>query len=272
MLALLTFHAAPTPAVEVLFVKVGPNARVVGRSAGQERAVVLIHGLTLHPISRDKVAKAQLRPWQQQDSTLVKEVSRHADVYALAYGQTTPCERIAESPLLLNHLRSLKKSGYREIVLVGHSAGGLIARQIVEDHDDIGITKVIQVCSPNGGSNWAALKAARTVQKPFLASLTHAAREKFLKERKDKRIPAAIQFACVVAIVHLGGDMLVSCKSQWTEDLQAQGIPAHLLKTSHWDAVRSPKGAELLGRLVDAAQNRWDERTVREARKKLLGG
>jgi len=157
-------------------------------------------------------------------------------------------------------------------VLVGHSAGGLIARQIVEDHDDIGITKVIQVCSPNGGTNWAALKAARAVQKPFLASLTHASREKFLKERKDKRIPTAIQFACVVAIVHLGGDMLVSCKSQWTEDLQAQGIPAHLLKATHWDAVRSPKGAELLGRLVDEAQQRWDEGAVREARKKLLGG
>ncbi len=174
--------------------------------------------------------------------------------------------------MLLDHLRGLKKVGYREIILVGHSAGGLIARQIVEDHDDIGITKVIQVCSPNGGSTWAALKAARAVQKPFLASLTHAAREKILKERKDKRIPATIQFVCVVTTVHLGGDILVSCKSQWTEDLQAQGIPALLLKATHWDAVRSPKGAELLGRLVDERHKRWDERTVREARKKLLGG
>jgi hypothetical protein len=272
LLALLTAQAVPPKTVEVLFVKVGPNARVVGRSAGQQRAVVLIHGLVLHPIAKDKATKAELRSWQHQDSNLVKEVSRHADVYSLAYGQTAACEHIAQSPLLLDHLRGLKKAGYRDIILVGHSAGGLIARQLVEDNQDIGITKVIQVCCPNSGSNWAVLKTARSVQAAFLASLTHSARERLLKERKEKRIPTEVQFTCVIGSVRLGGDGIVSCKSQWSEDLQAQGIPAHSLRTTHWDAVRSPKGAELLGRLVQESQKRWDERTVREVRKKLLGG
>jgi pimeloyl-ACP methyl ester carboxylesterase len=270
-LALLTAPLVATSSFEVLFVKVGPNARVVGRSAGQERAVVLIHGLALHPISKDKVSKAQLRSWQQQDSTLVKELSQHADVYALAYGQTASCESIAESPRLLEHLRGLKKAGYRDIVLVGHSAGGLIARYLVEDNPEIGITKVIQVCCPNGGSSWAALKTARSVQAAFLASLTHTAREKLLQQRKEKRIPTEIQFTCVIGSVRFGGDGVVSCKSQWSDDLQAQGISAHSLRATHWDAVRSAKGAELLGRLVREPHKRWDERAVREARKKLLG-
>jgi pimeloyl-ACP methyl ester carboxylesterase len=272
LLALLTAPSVPTSTVEVLFVKVGPNARVVSRTAGQQRAVVLIHGLALHPISKERVAKAELRSWQKPDSTLVKEISRHADVYSLAYGQTVAVESIAMSPRLLEHLRGLKKAGYRDIILVGHSAGGLIARYLVEDNPEIGITKVIQVCCPNGGSNWAALKMARPVQAAFLASLTHSAREKLLQQRKEKRIPAAIDFACVIGCVHLGGDGVVSCKSQWSEDLQAQGIPAHSLRATHWDAVRSAKGAELLDRLIREPHKRWDERAVREARKKLLGG
>jgi pimeloyl-ACP methyl ester carboxylesterase len=273
LLAFLTAQTfGPAKSVELLFVKVGPNARVLGRSAGQERAVVLIHGLALHPIAKEKIAMAELRSWQQQDSTLVKEISRHADVYALAYGQTAACERIAESPLMLDHLRGLKKAGYRDIVLVGHSAGGLIARHIVEDNSDLGVTKVIQVCCPNSGSNWAVLKAGRSVQAAFLASLTHAARLKLLEERKEKRIPSRVQFACVIGSLHLGGDGVVSCKSQWSEDLQIQGVPAIPLRTTHWDAVRSTRGAELLGRLVKESQKRWDERTVREVKKKLLGG
>jgi pimeloyl-ACP methyl ester carboxylesterase len=218
------------------------------------------------------VAKAQLRSWQQQDSTLVKELSHHSDVYALAYGQTVACESIAESPRLIEHLRGLKKAGYRDIVLVGHSAGGIIARYLVEDNPEIGVTKVIQVCCPNGGSNWAALTTPRSMQAAFLASLTHTAREKLLQQRKEKRIPAEVEFTCVIGSVRLGGDGVVSCKSQWSDDLQAQGIPAHSLRATHWDAVRGVKGAELLGRLIREPHKRWDERAVREARKKLLGG
>ncbi len=267
LLALLALPAAPkTPtSVEILFVKSGPDASVATRAVGQERAIVLIQGLVLHPISKEKVVKPSLRSWQEKNSTLVKELSRRGDVWSLAYSQTASCERIAESAELLDHLRGLKKAGYREIVLVGHSAGGLIARQIVEDQPDLGVTKVIQVCCPNAGSNWAALKTARAIQAAFLSSLTHSSREKMLKDRKEKRIPMTVQFACVIGSFRLGGDGVVSCKSQWSDDLQDQGIPAHTLRTTHWDAVRSIRGAELIGRLIIEAQTRWDPRTVREA-------
>jgi hypothetical protein len=273
LLALLTLPITPAsvPEVEVLFVKAGPDAHVAGRTAGQDRAVVLIQGLVLHPISKEKVTKPALRSWQEQDSILVKELSRSADVWSLAYSQTAACERIADAPVLLRHLGELKRDGYREIVLVGHSAGGLIARQIVEDHADLGVTKVIQVCCPNAGSNWAALKAVRAVQAAFMSSLTHAARERLLQDRKEKRIPPTVQFACVVGSIRLGGDGVVSCRSQWSDDLQVQGIPAHALTATHWDAVRSVRGAELIARLIVQAQYRWDARTVRDVRRKLLG-
>jgi pimeloyl-ACP methyl ester carboxylesterase len=272
----LALFAVPAPApatgaVEILFVKVAPSARVPGRSPGQARAVVLIHGLSLALLSKEKATRPHLRRWQVADCLLVKTLARDADVYAFAYGQTVACDHVSDTPLLLRHLRALKSAGYRDIVLVGHSAGGLVARHLVEDYPDLGITRVIQVCTPNGGSGLAGLKMARSVQMAFLTSLTHAARERILKDRKGKRIPAGVAFACVVGSSGLAGDGVVSCHSQWSDDLQAQGIPAHALHAVHWDAMTSQRAADLLARLVKEPLHRWDARAVREARKKLLG-
>ena len=232
---------------------------------------MLVHGLGLS-IVPEKVAKPHLRPWQTSDSLLVKELVGVSDVYAVSYSQTASCDRISDAPLLLQDLRKLKTAGYSEVVLVGHHAGGLIARHFVEDHPDLGVTKVIQVCAPNTGSGWAVLKAARSVQVPFLSSLTHASRERILKERIDKRIPAGVEFACVVGAYRVGGDGVVSCRSQWSPDLQAQGVPAYALRTTHLEAMRSSRSAELISRLVKEKQKRWDAATVAAVRKKLLGG
>jgi pimeloyl-ACP methyl ester carboxylesterase len=269
--ALFVLTAAAAKPVEVLFAQVAPPA-AAGRSAGQDRAVVLIHGLGLHLISTNKVVKPELRAWQQPGSPLVKELARGGDVYGVSYSQTDACDRIGESPALLARLLALKKAGYREIVLVGHSAGGLVAREIAEDHPDVGVTKVVQVCAPNTGSNWASLRTARHVQIAFLTSLTHAARARALQDRRDKRIPRGVEFVCVVGSWRLGGDGVVSCRSQWSADLQAQGVPAYALRTSHWEAMRSARAAELIGVLVREKQNRWDAATVAAVRKKLLGG
>jgi pimeloyl-ACP methyl ester carboxylesterase len=272
-LAVLSLPVGQQNAVETLFVKVAPNARVPGRSAGQDRAVVLIHGLSV-TLSKDKAARPILRTWQKPESHLVKALAGDSDVYSFAYGQTVACHRVSDTPLLLQHLRNLKKAGYREIVLVGHSAGGVVARHLVEDHANLGVTKVVQVCTPNAGSGWASLKTARAVQAAFLSSLTHISRERILQVRKDKRIPRAIQFACVVGYSRLGvnGDTVVSCKSQWSPELREQGVPAYGLRATHWDAVRTVRGAELIARLVKEPQKRWGARTVAEAKKKLLGG
>ncbi len=264
--------AAPAAKVDTLFEKVAPAKPASGRTPGQGRAVVLIHGLGLHPLARERAGRAALRSWQKPEGVLVKELARHADVYALSYGQVVAVDKVCEAIHLADRVRELRKAGYRDVVLVGHSAGGLIARQLVEDHPSLGVTKVIQVCSPNTGSGLAAIRAARDAQVAFLISLGKAARTTFLARRSDLRIPAAVQFACVVGVtVPLGGDGIVSTASQWSEDLQKQGIPAYLLRATHRDAVRSARAAELIARLVREAQPRWKADQVTQARKKLLG-
>ncbi|MFO0876961.1 MAG: alpha/beta fold hydrolase [Gemmataceae bacterium] len=264
--------ATEKAALQTIFVKVGPMPGPLGRSPGQERAVVLIHGLGLHLIHKDRTFHAHLRPWQESDSKLVRRLAEDSDVYALAYAQNVAVDTVASSPELARHLKSLQKAGYRQIILIGHSAGGLIARHVVEDNPHLGVTRVIQVCSPNGGSGWAALKTARAAQMPFLNSLTRSTRDKILETRADKRIPESVAFACVIGSCNLKGDGVVWCRSQWTGDLQQQGIPAYMLKATHWDAMTCSRTPDFLARLVVEPMPRWDSKRVTEARKAYLGG
>jgi pimeloyl-ACP methyl ester carboxylesterase len=271
LLALSLLSPLADDQVEMLFVKVGPNPKVPGQTPGQLRAVVLIHGLGLHMFNKDKITHAGLRKWQQPCSPLVRRLGRDSDVYGLAYGQNVPVEEIAGTSLLVKHIHRLREAGYQQIVLVGHSAGGLIARHLVEDHPDLGVTRVIQVCSPNLGSAWAALKTARSEQQAFLQSLTRSARQKVLDDRSSKRIPDRVEFVCIVGSSRVGGDGIVFSRSQWTADLQSQGVPVYPLRTTHWDAMHNSRTADLIARLVVEPQPRWNASKVVEVRKQLLG-
>ena len=260
------------PTIETRFEQVAPSPegehwRV---SPGQTRAIVLIHGLYVHPFSATNVMRVHLHSWQRPDCLLVKRLSSVADVFAFSYAQTTAADEIASCPDLETHVRLLRLEGYRDIVLIGHSAGGVIARQFVEDHPDCGVTKVIQVDAPNGGSGWACWKTVRSNQLDFLDSLTKSARRRCLSERSEKRIPVHIEFACIVGTGTVVGDGLVSTRSQYTPDLQSQGIPAYPFNSTHWMVLRSQKGAELVVRLVVQPQPRWDARRVEAVRRKLL--
>src|SRR5581483_2036375 len=109
---LLTFMLAPAtdaapPRVQAQFVKLAPYPDTPGRTVGQPRAVVLIHGLALHPLSEEKAVKPRLRFWQAADAPLVKRLARDADVYAFAYGQNLPVEQIAADSPLPGHVREL---------------------------------------------------------------------------------------------------------------------------------------------------------------------
>jgi pimeloyl-ACP methyl ester carboxylesterase len=264
--------APALPPVETAFVQVAPvyrEAAACQRSPGQARAVVLIHGLLPHPFSRDNVARPLFHEWQKPAGLLVKRLGQGSDVFAFAYGQNVPADEVAESLALREDVRRLRALGYREIVLVGHSAGGVIAREFVEDNPDAGVTKVIQVCAPNGGSGWASMHAVRANQVDFLASLTKSTRRRTLSARAGKAIPAHVEFACVVGTGTVVGDGLVRTSCQWTEELQRQGVPAYPLGASHWSAVRGKKGAELLAELVRTPQPRWDARQVAAARRRM---
>src|SRR5262249_36988219 len=155
-LLLATLATPPaTPPVRTLLARVGPAPAIAqaprdARSPGQDRAVVLIHGLALHPLSTAKVGQAAFRHWQQPGSALVRPLAEDSDVWSVGYSQTSAVENVAAAVAAL--VKKVKAQGYKEVVLVGHSAGGLIARQLVEDHPDAGVTKVVQVCAPNLGS------------------------------------------------------------------------------------------------------------------------
>jgi pimeloyl-ACP methyl ester carboxylesterase len=264
--------AADLPPVETAFVQAAPayhEAAACVRSPGQTRAVVLIHGLLPHPFSRTNVARPLFHGWQRPDSLAVKRLGRDSDVFAFAYGQNVSADEVAESLALREDVGKLQALGYKEVVLIGHSAGGVIAREFVEDNPRSAVTKVIQVCTPNGGSSWAVWQTVRANQWDFLGSLTKATRRRTLRERAGKTIPAHVEFACVVGTGTVVGDGLVRASCQWTEDLQCQGVPAYPLNTSHWSAVRGKKGVELLAELARTPQLRWDARQVAAARRRL---
>jgi hypothetical protein len=128
------------------------------------------------------------------------------------------------------------------------------------------------VCAPNGGSSWAHLRTVRWNQVGFLDSLTKEMRRATAFERADKKVPDNVEFACVVGNGTVVGDGVVSCRSQWTADLQRQGIPAFPVPTTHWLATRGHKGIEKIVELVREPQPRWDAGKVAAARKQLLLG
>jgi len=269
--ACLVVAADPVP---VQFVQVTPQPHAGGawqRTPAARRAIVLIEGLMPHPFSKENVEKPTLRDWQKPGSLLVKRLAGAGDVYAFGYAQNVPVDEIADHHVLWGGLLRLREMGYRDVVLIGYSAGGLVARRVVEEYPDAGVTKVVQVCAPNAGSGWASLKAVRKNQKPFLLSLTKEERRRELRSRLDVTIPDNVEFVCLVGTGGLLGDGVVTARSQWTSDLQAQGIPAVTVATDHLSMVRTAAGVEVIAELVRTPQPRWTQVRVAAARKAILG-
>jgi hypothetical protein len=262
---------AAVPQVDTRFVEVAPSAgAALVRSTSQDRAVVLIEGLDLHPVRPRRATRPELRPWQKPGSPLVRTVSAEGDVFAFTYAQTASVTDIAELPSLGEHVQRLRQAGYKDIVLIGFSAGGLVARQFVEDNPAAGVTKVIQVCAPNVGTGLANVKVGvGVIQEPFVWSLSKPSRARALQERQGKKIPDGVEFICVVGNGLGSGDGVVSTRSQWPEDLQAQGVPAVPLETEHWKALSAPRTAQVLARLVRESQPRWDAAQVAAMRRWL---
>jgi pimeloyl-ACP methyl ester carboxylesterase len=281
------------PIVDTKFAQVAPVTNVAPfvRTDDEERAVVLIQGLYPHPFSDSNVSEAMWQNWQEPDSDLVQALGRDSDVYSFAYAQHVPVDQVCQAARLTEKIDRLRQEGYSDIVLVGHSAGGLIARQFVEDNPDAGVTKVVQVCSPNGGSMLGhAQISVRRSQEVFLTSLTESSRAEWHSERGEKRIPEHVQFVCLVGhqecrfdvdlscrffsfrpSADIRGDWIVSSCNQWTSDLQQQGIPVVAVKTCHLWVVQQERGIKEIRRLVREDQPRWTPARVNAARRLVLG-
>ena len=270
--------AAPTP-VETRFEQLVPASAAPAeaeatprRRPDMRRAVVLLHGLRPQPVNAEAVARAQPSTWERPQGPIVKALAANADVYAFHYGQTVALDEIARLPALARAVKSLRTAGYEEVALVGYSAGGVIARQFVEDTPNSGVTKVVQVCAPNAGSDWTVLsRGVRAVQAPFVRSLTKEERTTTGLARADKSIPLQVEFVCIVAALNWFGDGVVRRDAQWPPELQAQGIPAEVVFVPHVGAMYWTIMAGRIAELVSTPQPRWSHDRVVAARPKVLG-
>ncbi len=249
----------------------GPTPWLAPPAAGANaRAVVLVPGLHVHPLRPTRVLVPDRRPWQEPKSELVKALAKDSDVFAFGYAQSLGVDEVVRAPGLANAVARLRNGGYKEIVLVGHSAGGVIARAFVERNPDAGVTKVIAVGAPFAGSKAATVTIGYPrVQKPFIQSLTPAARAAAANANRDL-IGKDLEFVCVVCkLKRAETDGIVPVDSQWPEDLQKLGVPMELAAVSHLDAMHNAATARTIAKLVREKLVRWSPEEAELARKIL---
>lgn len=270
-LALLGYLLLAQTPVRTAFIQVHPatNEGALLHTPGQSRALILIHGCCLKT-DNARILLPCLHDWQKPGSVTVKRFGEIADVFAFTYSQEVSVEQASQAPLLREKIAELRQAGYRDVVLLGHSAGGLLARLLVEDHPDCGVTEVIQVCTPNAGCTLARLApVAVPSQQPFLQSLSPAARRAALLHRRDKTIPSGIRFCCIVGHGAGDGDGLLTCDQQWSSDLRTQGIRALPLPARHEDALTDPRHVQAICDAVGSGQ-RLQPHEVRLLEQRLL--
>lgn len=272
----VSLFAAPAATLPTDVWQVAPEANGrpfwVQNAGRKERAALLIPGLKLHPLRPGRVTQPELHDWQAPKGELVKALARDFDVFAFGYAQTVPVDVVAHAPGLRETVGQLRRAGYTEVVLIGHSAGGIVARQFAECYPDSGVTRVVQVAAPNGGSDLAAFfkTGYPKSQAAFVQSLAPAVRAEAAR-RVRHLVSPRVEMVCVVCkLPGMDNDGLVPLGSQWPADLQQQGIPAAAVATSHWQAMRFAAGISLIAELARAKLTRWSPEQVDGARKVLF--
>lgn len=274
----VAFAVALTPAAELptRFWGITPDvaeADLPKLKRKADTAVVLVHGLMPRPIRTALAENADPHSWQKPTGDLVKALAADADVFGFSYAQTGPVDSVVLSKGLRDGVAAVKAAGYRSVVLVGHSAGGIVVRRFVELFPDAGVTKVVCVAAPHLGSDWARFPdftLPRTQQR-FIRSLLPGVREMQAKEWADT-VGKTVQFCCVVCkTTRLDGDWIVGLRSQWPDELQEQGVPAVLVGCNHFDAMKCDKGVKAITELVQGKVVRWTPEQVEQARKALFG-
>ncbi|MCS7022790.1 MAG: alpha/beta hydrolase [Gemmataceae bacterium] len=237
----------------------------------KDRAVLLIPGLKLHPVRPALAACPEMHKWQHPKGELVRALAPDFDVFALGYAQTVPVDVVARSVALRTSVELLEKAGYREIVLIGHSAGGVLARQFVSIYPRTGVTKVITTAAPHAGALLARMPFGYPkLQAPFVQSLTPEAR-RALARPVDPDPDKPIDMVCVVArLPKLLSDGLVDVDSQWPPECRAAGVPAVLVEINHFEVLMHPDSVAVVARLAREKLRRWTPEEVEQAIQLLL--
>ncbi len=248
------------PSVDILFQQVHPAASDTPvRSDEVRQAIVLVHGY-FPAYSYASAHNARLHGWQKPGSKLVESLGAHGDVYSVGYGQDAPVGEIARQAELGHAIEALDAAGYDEVTLVGHSAGGLLARIFVEEHPTSGVDRVVQVCPANGGAGLSTFyRVNLQPQEAFVASMTWAERA------SSKAFPGDVELVSVVCEGGGIGDGVLSDTAQWPPDLRAQGVPMVRLASSHFTPIRSSGGITLITELATTSSPRWTQEEVEAA-------
>ncbi|MBA2226622.1 MAG: alpha/beta fold hydrolase [Thermogemmata sp.] len=248
----------------------GKSAREELRKT-KERAVVLIPGLKLHPVRPALAACPEMHKWQQPRGELVRALAEDFDVFALGYAQTAPVDVVARAPALRAAVELLEKADYREIVLIGHSAGGVLARLFVATYPQTRVSKVITTASPHAGALLARLPFGYPkIQAPFVQSLTPEAR-RALAQPVDADPNKPMEMVCVVArLPKLLSDGLVDVDSQWPAECRAAGVPAVVVEINHFEVLMHPASVQVVARLAREKLRRWTPEEVDQAVRLLL--
>jgi len=276
LLMTVSLAMAPITELPTLFWGIAPEVAttdVANVRTKHDRAVVLVHGLlprVFHPV---RAEKPEAHEWQASSGSLVKQLADDFDVYGFSYGQTQSVDSVAMSRGLRNGISNLKDAGYKEIVLVGHSAGGVIVREFAEMFPDSGITKVVTVAGPHLGSFWAKLPnfTLPKSQVPFIQSMLPETREARTK-RATVELKKDLEFCCVLCrTARTDNDTVVSLRSQWPDDLQEQGVSAVLVGCTHFDAMTSEAPINAIVEVVRGKVVRWKPEQIEDARRVLFG-
>lgn len=238
-----------------------------------DKAVVLVHGLLPRPIHPERAERPDAHSWQEPKSALVKGLAPEFDVFGFSYAQTCGVDAVALCRGLTDGVEALKQAGYKEVVLVGHSAGAIICRRFVELFPDSGVTKLVAVAGPHLGSGWAKLPTFTLPkpQIPFIQSLAPEVREERAKAWELTAGPD-LEFCCVVCKApRFDGDTVVSLRSQWPDELQKLGVPAVLVPCHHFEPMTSERGVKAVLEVTRGKVVRWSPDEVAKARAVLFG-
>jgi pimeloyl-ACP methyl ester carboxylesterase len=269
---------ALTPALNIplTFWGISPEVKEVDAKADfkptKTRAIVLIHGLLPRPIRPELAHTPDPHSWQNRTGDLVKTLAEDFDVFGVSYAQTLPADLVPVSQKFRESIAVLNKLGYKDIVLVGHSAGGIIARHFVEMFPDAGVTKLITIATPHLGSGWTNVPSRLwpKSQVPFIESLSEGYRT--VATRNAPPLPKNLEVLSIVCkLPRIDSDTMVGVKSQWPTDFQQQGISAIVVRCNHFEAM---KNTEVTKAIQTAARDRivrWKPEDVEKARGLLFG-
>lgn len=87
----------------------------------------------------------------------------------------------------------LKETGHSQVILIGHSMGGIVARAVMVEYGQSRIARVITIATPHLGTSWSFIF-------PATPALQMQSRGPFLAALKDEGRQGSVPFLCIATV------------------------------------------------------------------------